>query len=61
MAGSSPSFPIGTAAKLYAGAIANALSFYQNERDGANYIPSPLRTAPGHLNDAHAMTYVLAT
>jgi endoglucanase len=56
--GSSPSFPIGTAAKLYAGALSNALSFYQNERDGANYIPSPLRTAPGHLNDAHAMTYL---
>lgn len=43
---------------MYTGALSNALSFYQNERDGANYIPSPLRTAPGHLNDAHAMTYL---
>jgi endoglucanase len=34
------------------------LSFYQNERDGPNYIPSALRTAPGHLNDASAMTYL---
>lgn len=58
IAGSSPGFPIDTAANVYAGALSNALSFYQNERDGANYIPSALRTAPGHLNDANAMTYL---
>ena len=58
IAGSSPSFPIDTAANIYAGALANALSFYQNERDGANYIPSALRTAPAHLNDSNAMTYL---
>ncbi|MFL5624735.1 MAG: cellulase N-terminal Ig-like domain-containing protein, partial [Ktedonobacteraceae bacterium] len=58
IAGSSPSFTIGTAANVYAGALSNALSFYQNERDGANYISSGLRTAPGHLNDANAMTYL---
>ncbi|MFL5625780.1 MAG: glycoside hydrolase family 9 protein, partial [Ktedonobacteraceae bacterium] len=58
IAGSSPSFTIGTAANVYAGALSNALSFYQNERDGANYIPSGLRTAPAHLNDANAMTYL---
>ncbi len=56
--GSSPSFPIDTAANVYAGALSNALSFYQNERDGPNYIPSALRTAPGHLNDQTAMTYL---
>src|SRR5258708_14828953 len=56
--GSSPGFPIDTAANVYAGALDNALSFYQNERDGPNYIPSALRTAPGHLNDASAMTYL---
>jgi endoglucanase len=56
--GSSPGFPIDTAANVYSGALSNALSFYQNERDGANYIPSALRTAPGHLNDASAMTYL---
>src|SRR5260221_9790978 len=56
--GSSPGFPIDTAANVYAGALSNALSFYQNERDGHNYIPSALRTAPGHLNDASAMTYL---
>ena len=36
----------------------NALSYYQAPRDGAGYIPSAMRTAPGHLNDAHAMTYL---
>jgi endoglucanase len=59
--GSSPRFVIDTAAKVYAEAVENALSFYQNERDGPNFIPSALRTAPGHLNDAHAMTYLSPT
>ena len=58
IAGSSPSFPIDTATNVYTGALSNALSFYQNERDGSNFIPSALRTAPGHLNDASAMTYL---
>src|SRR5260370_188350 len=53
----SPWFRIGPASSLYAGAVANALSFYQNERDGPGFIPSALRTAPGHLNDANAMTF----
>lgn len=55
---SSPSFKIDTATNVYSGAMANGLNFYQNERDGANYIPSALRTAPGHLNDSNAMTYL---
>ncbi len=58
VAATSPSFRIDTAQNIYAGAMANALSFYQNERDGPNYIPSALRTAPGHLNDENAMTYL---
>jgi endoglucanase len=53
----SPWFRIGPASRLYAGALANALSFYQNERDGPQFIRSALRTAPGHLNDANAMTF----
>src|SRR5262249_2997056 len=53
----SPWFRIGPASSLYARAVANALSFYQNERDGPDFIPSALRTAPGHLNDANAMTF----
>ena len=56
--GTSPSFAIEAADDLYAGALANSLNFYQTERDGPNYIPSALRTAPGHLNDAKAMTYL---
>jgi endoglucanase len=55
----SPSFRIDTPSALYAQAMANALSYYQNSRDGATFIPSALRTAPGHLNDANAMTYLI--
>ncbi len=54
----SPGFPIGPAVQVYGGALSNALYFYQNERDGADFIRSALRTAPGHLNDEHAMTYL---
>ena len=46
------------AADLYGGALHNALSFYEDERDGPDYIRSELRTAPGHLNDEHAQTYL---
>jgi endoglucanase len=58
VAATSPSFAVDTAANLYSAALGNGLSFYQNERDGPNYIPSALRTAPGHLNDSSAMTYL---
>jgi endoglucanase len=53
----SPWFRIAPAPQLYARAVANALSFYQNERDGPDFIRSPLRTVAGHLNDAKAMTF----
>ncbi len=53
----SPPFEVAAAAQLYAAPLANALSFYENERDGPEYIPSALRSAPAHLNDEHAMTY----
>src|SRR2546429_8277819 len=55
---SSPSFKIGTGPHVYGDALANALFFYQTERDGPNYIPNALRSAPAHLNDEQAMTYV---
>jgi endoglucanase len=58
IAASSPTFAVAPRSSLYSGALANAVSFYGNERDGADYIPSALRTAPAHLNDAHAMTYL---
>jgi endoglucanase len=54
----SPAFKIDSGANVYGTALANALSFYETERDGPNYIPSALRTAPAHLNDQTAMTYV---
>ena len=53
----SPSFRIDSGANVYATPLANALSFYQTERDGPDFIPNALRTAPGHLNDQTAMTY----
>ena len=53
----SPWFEIGPAAHIYARPLANARYFYQNERDGADFVKTPLRTAPGDLNDENAMTY----
>jgi endoglucanase len=55
---SSPSFRIDSAANLYTTSLANSLSFYQNERDGPNFIPSALRSAAGHLNDVNANVYL---
>jgi endoglucanase len=54
----SPSFQVGSGVAIYSEGLSNALSFYQNERDGINYIPSNLRSAPGHLTDAHAKVYL---
>jgi endoglucanase len=53
----STAFTIGTAAAVHQQPLRNALSYYQVQRDGPNYIPSALRTAGAHLNDANAMTY----
>src|SRR5665213_266537 len=53
----SPAFAIAPAQTLYERPLASSLSFYENERDGPEYIPSALRHAPAHLNDEHAMTY----
>jgi len=58
VAATSPSFAIDLAANLYAVPLANSLYFYQNERDGANFIGTPLRTAGGHLNDSVASVYL---
>jgi endoglucanase len=54
----SPPFRIDTGAAIYGQSLTNAMSFYQNERDGADFIPSALRTEPAHLNDETAMTYL---
>ncbi|HEX2587678.1 MAG TPA: glycoside hydrolase family 9 protein, partial [Gaiellales bacterium] len=53
----SPTFTINTGPTVYGGALKNALSFFQNERDGSKFIASPIRTAAGHLTDQNAMTY----
>jgi endoglucanase len=57
-AASSPTFAIGTGQAVYQQALNNALFFFQTERDGPGYVPNALRTAPAHVNDQHAMTYV---
>ena len=53
----SPNFRVDTASNLYSTPLANNLSYYQNSRDGADFIPSPLRTTTGHLNDSSATAY----
>src|SRR5215469_16365886 len=58
IAASSPSFTIDTAANVYTTSLGHSLYFYQNERDGQNFLATPLRTAAGHLNDASATVYV---
>jgi endoglucanase len=58
IAATSSSFKIESPANVYAGALSNALFFYQNERDGPNFIATPLRTAAAHLNDQSAKIYV---
>lgn len=61
IAATSRTFSIDTAANLYSTPLANALSFYEDERDGPNFIASPLRTAAGHLNDESASVYFTPT
>src|ERR1700751_531880 len=58
IAASSPNFKIDSAVNIYSGALANSLFFYQNERDGPNFIVTRLRTAAAHLNDQGAKVYV---
>src|SRR5258708_287104 len=61
IAATSPAFKIDTGANLYATPLANALYYYETSRDGPNYIPNALRTAPGHLNDQSAKVYFTPT
>jgi endoglucanase len=53
----SDDFAVDTPKNLYSGLLLNTLFFYETERDGANYIPNALRTAPGHLKDESAHIY----
>src|SRR6266550_2611970 len=58
IAATSPNFKIDTAANIYSKPLSNTLFFYQTQRDGPNYVPNALRTAPGHLNDQSANVYL---
>jgi endoglucanase len=53
----SPKFAVNTPDVLYPGLLLNTLRFYETDRDGPDYIPNALRTAPGHLNDETATVY----
>jgi endoglucanase len=57
VAATSPAFRVDTPENLYSTPLANNRYYYENSRDGSNYIPTPLRTAAGHLNDASATVY----
>jgi endoglucanase len=57
VAATSPSFKIDSGTNIYSTPLANSLFYYETSRDGANYIPNSLRTAPGHLNDQNASAY----
>jgi endoglucanase len=53
----SPKFAVNSPEVLYPGLLLNTLFFYETERDGKNFIPNALRTAPGHLKDANGRVY----
>ncbi len=53
----SPTFPVDSPLTLYPGLLLNTKFFYETERDGPDYIPNALRSAPGHLNDRRAVVY----
>lgn len=61
IAARSPAFKIDTGANLYTTPLANALYYFETSRDGPNYIPNALRTAPGHSNDQSAKVYFTPT
>jgi hypothetical protein len=45
-AASSPTFAIGSGTAVYGEALATALSLYETERDGPDYIQNDLRMHP---------------
>ena len=54
---SSPKFAVESPEALYSGLLLNTLFFYETQRDGPDFIPNALRTAPGHLKDKIAKVY----
>src|SRR5271154_481495 len=57
VAAASPKVAVDCPETLYSGLLLNTLFFYETQRDGPNFIPNALRTAPGHLKDEHAQVY----
>jgi endoglucanase len=55
-AAESPPFAIGAPASLFGDRVADVVSFFQVQRDGADVIAGPLRRKPAHLHD-RALTY----
>jgi endoglucanase len=53
----SAEFKVDSPDQLYSQSLHNALRFFQDQRDGKDYIPSALRTAPAHLNDQKGNVY----
>ena len=53
----SATFRVDSSEQLYGRALSNALHFFQDQRDGNDYIPSALRTAPAHVNDQRGNVY----
>ena len=53
----SPKFAVDSPDRLYSGLLLNTKFFYETERDGPSFVRNALRSAPGHLNDAHAVAY----
>jgi endoglucanase len=53
----SPEFTVGNPGGMYGPLAADALSFFQSQRDGPNVIPGPLGRKPSHLRDQHATVY----
>jgi endoglucanase len=54
----SPALRIAPNGGVYRPLTANALAFFQNQRDGFEVLPGPLHRAPSHLRDASALVYV---
>ena len=55
---SSPRFAVDRPEVLYPGLLVNSLFFFETQRDGPDFIRNELRTAPGHLKDKSAQTYL---
>ena len=53
----SPPFRIDSPAALFAPRVADVVSFFQVQRDGADVIPGPLGRKPSHLNDRSLTWY----